>query len=246
MSRTAPPGPPRTRAGAIIPLLLLLGLTPAAAAPAPPVPQFQARFNVLIDGLKVGEMERSEQRVGTDTYRLRSEMQTTGLIAFFKKERYIEQSRFLWKNGAAVPLDYTNHHNGKEIEALHFHWDQGVVKSLRNGKVSTVPIKPGTLGKLMYQVRLRHDLAAGKQQMLYHVADRGDIRDYRFKVLGKEIVKTPQGPMQTLKVARLSHDPKRKTYFWAAIKHHYIFVQLIQHTADGHTYASYLTDLQQH
>jgi hypothetical protein len=107
------------------------------------------------------------------------------------------------------------------------------VSSLRDGKITEVPLVPGAMDKLMHQAILRGDVAAGIQHIEYPIADRSDIKPYVYDVLGSEEVVTARGTVQAIKVR------KGTTTFWLAPEWDYLLVKLLQENDDS-TYASYL------
>lgn len=229
----------------LIALVLALLAGPGHALEEPAA--FTARYSIHADGLKVGELKREQKAVGADRYVLKTEMYTTGLVSLFKDDRFVERSLWELRDGRPVPLDYLYLHTDGEnetLERLDFQWPEQRVISLRDGEETPVPVEPGVLDKLMYQVVLKRDLEQGMREMTYQVADRGDIRDYRFRLVGDEQLVTDVGTLRTLKVERISNDRKRKTTLWCAPALDYMVVQLEQQD-DGHTFASYILETSQ-
>jgi hypothetical protein len=88
-----------------------------------------------------------------------------------------------------------------------------------------MPLIPATLDKLLYQIQMMLDLAAGKTELNYQVADGGLMKDYRFAVQAdKESLKVPFGNFETIVVTRLSDD--RITTFWCAADLDYLPVKI--------------------
>lgn len=216
-------------------LLLLLASGVAGAADYRPQP-FHARYSVQYNGFKIGEIERT-LRVGADgRYVLENSMYPTGLVALFKQDRAFERSTWRYDGATAVPLQYYAHYTGraKDItEQLDFDWPHHQVASLRNGKTTEVPLPPGTLDKLMNQMVLRGDVAAGKKHMQYRVADRGKITTDVYNVTGREKVVTDRGTVEAIKVT------KGTTTFWLAPQWDYLLIKLVQKNDDS-TFASYI------
>jgi hypothetical protein len=224
----------------------LAGTSAATTAKAGPYDApFSALYRVEADGFEVGELKRSLSRVKDGVYLLQSKMYTTGLAALFKPDTIVERSTWMLEEGGVKPLRYEYKYEGrggKKVEELLFDWSEGTITSVRDKERSTLDILPGILEKQVYQLRLQADLAAGKKEISYEVADRGDIRTYRFRVLGEETLDTDIGKLRTVKVERLSHSKERKTYIWCAIEHDYQLVQLVQED-DGHTFSSHIEKL---
>lgn len=226
---------------------LLAGMTIATPARAAPYDApFSALYRVEADGFEIGELKRSLRRVDDGTYVLQTRMYTTGLAALFKPDTIVERSTWKLEEGNLLPLEYRYEYEGRgddKLETLTFDWSDGTITSLDDGEVTLLEILPGILEKQVYQLALQQDLAAGKREISYQVADRGDIRTYRFRVVGEEVLETDIGALRTLKVERLSNSKERKTFIWCAIEHDYQLVRLVQED-DGHTFGSYIEKLE--
>ncbi len=227
----------------LLTLFLLIGLSLPLAAEVEPS-RFFARYDVEVDGIKFGEMERTLRLTADNRYQLETRLYTTGWVSLFKKDRFLERSVWSLDAGRPRPYSYLYTHTGGDkelVERLDFDWEAMQVTSLRDGKKSTVAAVPGLLDKLVYQFVLRRDLQQGATgELVYQVADRGDIRDYRFRVEGEETLDTPMGPLRTLRVRRLSSDKERKTTIWTAVERDHLLVRIEQED-DGHSFASQLT-----
>lgn len=224
----------------LLALALLLTAAPLQAAAPPEPPQFSAHYAVHANGLKIGEMKRSLQAVGPHRYALATDVYTTGIVALFKADRFRERSEWVQDERGYQPVEYFSRYTGRSkdvVERLSFDWKRGVVVSLRDGKEREVPVSAGVLDKLMYQAVLRDDLASGKTELRYKVADRGKVENYEFEVLGREKVVTPMGTVDTVKVR------KGTTTLWCAIEWDYLPVKLEQNE-DTHTVSTYILSLQ--
>jgi hypothetical protein len=223
-------------------LIFALGPWAAAIAAGPPRP-FTAHYTVQANGLTIGEMERSIRRDNQGRYTLETHMHTTGIMALFRDDQLLERSIWLPRNGGVRPLSYLYRQSGSRdrVERVDFDWKDAVATALYKGKQVRLPLKTDVYDKLAYQVMLRQDLAAGHTRFDYRVVDKDEIEDYRFRVVGKEALKTPLGVLDTLKVERIRHGNKRQTFFWCAPSLDYALVQIVQKNR-GNTFASYLID----
>ncbi|MDX1320371.1 MAG: DUF3108 domain-containing protein, partial [Oceanospirillum sp.] len=61
---------------------------------------------------------------------------------------------------------------------------------------------------LSYQLKLRYDLMQNpeQKQFQYPVADGGKIKFFTFRVVGEEVLKTPMGRLNTIKLESLRHS----------------------------------------
>jgi len=203
----------------------------------PPIATYKAHFKVYVSGIKMGEIERSLKKHKNGLYEQSSLIYTTGLLSVFRGDRFEEHSYWRWQNNTLVPQRYTYSYTGTSrgdvYEQLDFDWKKMTVASLRDGKTTVLDIKPGVVDKLSYQVALVQDLRAGKKEFSYQVADRGDIRNIRYEVIGKDMVETPWGKRKTIKVRRKTLTKERVTTLWFAPDLDYMVVKLIQN--DGGT-----------
>lgn len=222
-------------------LITLVATSPLFAAQEeqknPPISTYTAHFKVYVAGIKMGEIERSLKKHKNGVYEQSSLIYTTGFLSVFRGDRFEEHSFWRWENNTLIPQRYTYSYTGTSrgdvYEQLDFDWKKNTVASLRDGKTTVLDIKPGVVDKLSYQIALVQDLRAGKREFSYQVADRGDIRNIRYEVIGEEMVTTPWGKKKALKIRRKTLTKERVTTLWFAPDLDYIVVKLIQN--DGGT-----------
>ena len=157
----------------------------------------------------------------------------------------IETSRMEWQpsKGAMRPLHYQYHRSGlgkKRKADLTFNWqDNSVINKVDNSRWQ-MKIVENVQDKLSYQVQMAQELSAGKKKFTYQIADGGELKEYSFEVMGEEILETPLGKVNTLKVKRSRSNNKRVTYAWVAPDWHYLLVRL-QQEEGGKTNTIYIT-----
>ncbi len=151
-----------------------------------------------------------------------------------------ESSIFKINDSEIIPLKYEFKQNsfGKNKHTLlNFDWGkkQVAAKSNKKGNLTyELPFK--TLDKLTYQLQLRKELMATKKLSEYLVADKNRLKSYEFEVLGKEIINTELGKLNTIKIQRIrDKKSKRNTLIWLAEDWDYLVVQLHQ-TEKGKLY----------
>ncbi len=218
-------------------LLLLLALLLASAAQAQSAPKpHHARYAVHYGILKLGEMERRLVSLGEGRYRLETDVHTTGLASAFRDDRFRESSTWALVGGKPRPERYDYHftRNDREVvEQVIFDWEGMRFTSLRDGEESVLELPEGAQDKLSYQMALLADLRAGASEFFYQVADRGDVRHMRYRVLGEESVRTPWGHVQAIMLERVTANRERETTIWTAPALDYMVVKLVQ-VEDGH------------
>jgi len=213
---------------------LLCAFGHAAAAELPGT--FEAHYSLYRTGAKVAEMLRVFERLDNGRYRYRSETRTTGVFSLFRKDHVIEESNWLFRNGELRPLEYLYDHSGGKKDrnvAVTFDWDAQKITNTVNGQSWRMPTEPKVMDKLLYQLAIMHDLKSGRAPLAYTVADGGKIKTYDFELLGNEIISTPLGELDTVKVSRVRKDSRRETVFWCAEKLHFLPVRVENIETDG-------------
>ncbi len=223
-------------------LFCMLALSlPLGAEPS--LRPYSAEYTVQLNGLKVGELQRSLRRQGEQTYLLETRAYTTGLASWFKPDEVVEKSRWRFEQGEPVPLRYDYSYSGRRSDVLErqeFDWQQGVLRSLRDGKTTSIDLEPGLLDKQVFEIAMQQGLEQGAQTGSHRVALRGRITDYAYRVLAREqMVTRPFGEVETLKVQR------GNTTMWLAPAHDYIVVRIRQRDG-GNTANSYITQVSYH
>lgn len=233
------------------PLLIALSLLASVLlmatcqADEPPISSYKAHFEAKVAGFKMGEIERGLRKLDNGLYDQSSLVYSTGLLSVFRPDRFEEHSYWRWVDNGPVPERYTYHFSGNKgefYEELKFDWEKMQVQSLRDGKTTTLPLEKGMVDKLSYQIALVRDLRAGKKEFLYKVADRGDIRHIRYKVVGTDQIDTPWGKHQTVKVKRQTLTNERVTTLWFAPDLDYMVIKLVQDD-NGTEMSASITDL---
>jgi hypothetical protein len=226
-------------------LIAPLLLAPAVQAAEPPISSYSAQFEAEVAGFKMGEIERSLRKHQDGVYEQTSLIYSTGLLSVFRPDRFEEHSYWRWQHNSPVPERYTYHFSGNKgdvYEELVFDWEKMQVNSTRDGKTTTLPIEKGVVDKLSYQVALVNDLRAGKKEFFYKVADRGDIRHIRYKLVGEEDIDTPWGEQHALKVKRVTLTNERITTLWFAPDLDYMVIKIVQDD-NGTKMSGRITDL---
>lgn len=152
-----------------------------------------------------------------------------------------EFSHFHWgEQGRVVPKNYEYHRQGLGRDrhaVLSFNWeDRRVINNVQN-KPWEMDLPEEALDKLSYQIQLRRDLLNNKKSGRYTVADGGKIKHYLFEVVGEEVLQTPVGRLNTIKVKRVRENSnKRLTYLWLAKDWDLLVVRISQQEKDGKPY----------
>ncbi|MFU8838785.1 MAG: DUF3108 domain-containing protein [Thiohalomonadaceae bacterium] len=219
-------------------LLVSLIIGPALADQA--LSDYSARYVVQLNGLKVGELQRSLQRQDNGDWLMQTSARTTGMAAWFKPDTATELSTWRMVDAWPQPLAYSYQYSGRSkdiLERLEFDWHNEVLRSLRDGEMSSLELEPRLLDKQVFEIAMQQAIAQGTEGDSFRIAHRGRIVDYDFSVIAREeLYIRSLGQLDTLKVQR------GNTVIWLAPAHDYLPVKIEQQ--DGHSTAtSYLINL---
>ena len=197
---------------------------------------FRAVYKADYKGLPVkAHGVRELQRDSNGVYTLRSD--ATSFIASIE-----ESSAFTFRNGKIKPIQYEYHRTGigRERHAiLDFDWQKMTVLNNVQSKPWKMSVSENSLDKLVYQLQMRADLLHARSQSLpwpdlkYEIADGGKLKHYEFEVIGEEIIETPMGEINTLKIMRIKHRKNRETALWLAPDYDFLLVRLQQLEGNG-------------
>ena len=185
-------------------------------------------FILPLHGEAVRELKRNEQGDWELSHKVNSSL-----------AKISESSLFKWQNGQVLPLKYRFEQKtiGKDRSLnLDFVRDQGQVVVLTHPDNSPYPLVDGLQDKLSYQLKLREDLLNGGLAEEYLIADSDGPRDYRFEMMGEEVITTQAGKFRTLKIRRdRDENARRESVVWLAPDWDYLVVK-IEQTEKGKTY----------
>jgi len=229
-----------------LPLSVLLALLPLMAVAAELPNRFTAVYDVKKGPVIIGETRRSLAPDGPNQFVFESVTRPTGVTRLLRSGQVVERSLWTWHGRHLRPLQYTYFsRGGDKPRTLHlkFDWAQRKLTNTVNGDPWQMPLTDDlTVDKLLFQLRLMHDLPGTQRWLRYPVADGGKLKTYNLEILGAETIRIPSGTYKTLRVQR-SNGPLQTT-FWCAEKLGYLPVRIERRKADGSTINAVLTSVQ--
>jgi hypothetical protein len=216
-------------------LLMLVFLSPAAAADNQPYPEFTAIYDARINGFLVAEASFSLHRLDSGDYVYQRKLTSVGAASFFGKKVSIATSRWRFTDNWIQVLEYqSSSEDGDADDNLHliFNWETAHVKNVSSADPWQTEIPTGTLDKLVMQLALLFELRDGSTEFQYPVAHEGRVKQYRFKQIGREKIELPMGEYNTLVVERLDDD-RDNTRIWSAPELNYFPVRFLERKKSG-------------
>ena len=177
---------------------LLVSLAAFAEIPKP----FAVSYSLHTNGLKVGESVRILEKEKTGRYVFRSESRSSGILGLFLNDHVVEKSAWSLSGEDIHPLRYTYRQSGSKnsVQSVRFDWRAKTIDNREGNKTWRLRLTPNLFDKLVYQIAIMRDLAAGKRTLAYQIVDGGKIKYYRFAYIGEEVVETPLGKIRAVRL----------------------------------------------
>ena len=201
-----------------------------------PVPSFKAEYRLKHNGIEIGRVTLAVKETSPQHHTLTSTTETSGLLAFVRKDDVVETSEFTVVAGKLRPLNY--HYSeqlgdGVKDVNLIFDWPKKRVTNRRNGDSWRMAISDGVIDKALMQIALMMDLSQKNESLSYQVADGGRLKTYQFKHQGFEKIRVNEKDYQTIKLARTKDDKPLITHYWCAPSLHMLPVLLTRKKSYG-------------
>jgi hypothetical protein len=205
---------------------------------------FSATFNVKRNLIPLGELKLELNLLEKGEYRYSAHTLPGMLAGWFSGDEIIEESQGYLRESEIQPLSYSYRETGNEEEdvVVAFDWQGGEVHTTSGGVTWSQPVTSDAQDRLSQQLLVRLHLAEGKKDITYQVADGGKIKSYRFLVQGKEVIETPYGQMECLRVKRSKESRKPDYTIWFASALDYLPIR-IERKHSGRLYQMVLEEI---
>lgn len=201
-------------------LLCLVGPLTAVAGDGIDLRPVDARYRVVVSGIPVGMEARVEL-----ASRPQSEIFDIAFSIDHPVLKHHETSAFTWQECSARPYHYSYQSKGFGISRggqVLFDWPS--LRATGNDEPYVIP--PGTVDAISLAMMARCQLAIGEQALEFDVAEPQGLRHLSFRVVGRELLDTPAGKFDTIKVERIYRNGGRRTYMWAAPALEYFMIRM--------------------
>lgn len=212
----------------LLSLTLLLGLTFGPCNPAQATEQlvgFEAEYNVYRFNRSLGKARLSLKATENDLYRLDYYSKVS---AFFLSDIRSETSFFRYENSLLHPETYSYSRSGTgSNKSTKIQFDADKSSIIIN---QAQPINwSGQLDNQLYRLDVQLKLASGKSEFEYNIINnRGELRHYELKIVGKEQLDLPYGMLEGVKVKIIRNNSSRETIAWFSPQLNYQLVKLKQ------------------
>lgn len=200
---------------------------PTGQAPQTKITPFTAKyksewklgwFSVDIDA------KRELKKIGDNRWQLVFEAETGAAKLKESSEFTLSPTKRL------QPLDYKYRASGlfnEDDRTLSFHPNDNSVLDKEKNITHQSVWQNEIQDNLTYMLQAGLDLASGKTEFSYPVFEKNKSKDFRFKVIGEEQLKTKAGKLNTIKVQQIRKKKGREVYAWFAKDKNYLLVRLL-------------------
>jgi hypothetical protein len=218
---------------------LLFGLlfsVAMATAAEPFFKPFTAEFSIHRSAIPLGSLELKFTLDDAFEYNYHAHTQPGFLASWFNGDEADEESRGRIISEVVVPESYRYKEsvNEKDNSQVRFDWRERKVYTTSGGVTWSQKMEAGTQDRLSQQLMVRLQLAGGKKEVSYQVADGGKLKHYLFRVVGEEPIKPPYGRLHCLKVRRSKESRAPDYTIWFARELDYLPVRIERQQGSGH------------
>jgi len=212
-------------------LIVLMFLAGPAWGVQPPQ-HVQMDFAVFSGSMHIGEGRDVLEHDGKQ-YSVISESKTVGVAAFFYKMNVRRESRGLITKSGLRPLRFQEERTRKPKRAADFDWDAKLIKLTDGESVNTVDLPDNTYDQTSFSYAFAFR-SIDDELPPVHLTDGRRPSDYKYKMVGKERIKTRIGELETVRFQKVREaDDKRGFEVWLAVEHHNLPVQIRFIEKDG-------------
>lgn len=216
-----------------VPFLVLALLAGGVHAADRALAPFEAEYGLSVGWLPLGKaVFRLAPAEGEDRYRAEVKAR---LLAM----RNVEVSEFTWNGCEPRTEAYFHEFKGLGMRRFHdmtFEWDDGprVVNVERDDR-RTYEIPAHTLDEITVLLRSRCVFSEGAQDYLATTAYGNKVRTHQLRVVGRETIDGPDGPVETVRVEKVHREESdRRTIIWVAPELDWMMVRA-RHSEGGIT-----------
>lgn len=219
---------------------LCLLLYPFISLQATEPVEFSAYYEARTNGMR-GTAERHLIRLADNDYRLNISLEAK--MAGINIGDLQQISDISLVNDQIKPQHYSYLVSGitSSSETVSFNWDAGVALSTEDEQSWTLDLEPGVLDQLSMQLSLARQLGAlndddliSQKEFEFRLVDGASIETHRYRNLGKEILHTPLGDLNSIKLERIREsDNGRQTLIWFAADWHNLLARIEQVNPSG-------------
>ncbi len=177
---------------------------------------FQADYTVLKGRMTLGNLRTSLKYSGNN-YSYHKYTKATGFAALLTGIKITENTDGQVSGKIIIPKKYhfnQSKRGGGKVDIVNF--SRNVATGSYKKKAFNISTPTGVQDKASIELLLAQDLSMNKPRLSYNIISRGEKSQYNFQKIGNEVLKTPAGTFNTIKVKVVRTGSERETIFWMA------------------------------
>lgn len=187
---------------------------------------FQANYSVAKGSMTLGNLHTSLKYSGGN-YSYHKYTRATGLAAILTGIKITENTDGKVSGQVITPTNYLFNQakrGGGKVDKVSFSGN--TASGSYKAKPFNIKASTGVQDKASIEILLARDLSLNKPRLSYNVITKGEQRQFNFQKLGNEVLKTPAGTFNTVKVKVIRSSKDRETIFWMAKEMDYMPVKI--------------------
>ena len=182
-------------------------------------PEFTASYDVRKSSLKVGELNVAFEQTEPGKWIYQSTTTATGIAALFLKDGKItDRTELQLVNEFIRPVAFEHVQvtaSKDRSQRVQFDWQTGTAQAEYKDRSNIIPLQENTFDNFSLQLLLMANVAALPDEMSFPVISKAKSKQYKFYKVGKEVIETTFGKLETVLVERRKDNKKKSTYrFW--------------------------------
>ena len=198
------------------------------------VAEFTANYKASANGLGASALRKLEILDG-GLYQLSNSLEA--MLAGQVIARLSQTSEFYLNSHQLIPQSYDYLLTGisTRTTAISYDWDAGIAASNNNDQSWSVKLVSGVMDELSHQFALRLQIQRGETEKLeFQVIDEDEIEANRYRLLGKEVLNTALGRLNSTQLElQQAEGSQRTTKIWLADDWQYLLIKIEQEDQSG-------------
>ena len=214
--------------------LMMIYITPIHADNHSLLHPHEANYKVKVRGV-TGELKTSVKLTKDNSFLIKNELKTTGLIGAFLKGTVIETADFKIDNTYIKPHKYSSldtlSSKNKELK-LDFNWQEKILYVQENQLTSSFPLGLNIYDRVTLKYAIMSDLKNGRKTKLYRLHEGDKIKDIQAKILPEKVINVPTGTYNVIGIQNQASGSSKMSILWCATDLDYLPVLIQQYRND--------------
>jgi len=229
-------GPVNKRAIVVLFTIILSSPSTSTFSQAAVLLEYSAEYEANANGL-AATATRSLIKVSENTYRLSNSLEASFAGKTFANLN--QASEFILEDKKIIPQNYFYQLMGimSKSHTIFFNWAAKIALSTEDDENWQLPLSDGVIDQLSYQIAMRQaliDNSGSQTTFSYDIVDGDAIETQQYRVVGEEVLPTPLGELNTLKLERIREaSDERVTKIWLAVDWNYLLARIEQLNSSG-------------